>query len=111
LSNPPQVGNLPHTQLIGAIYERSTYVCTLAQFESATVLGTIHDPSRAVINAAAVTLLNVKTGVSVRTTIDANGNYEFVNQRLGTYRVQVAMSGFQNAESEPFDLTVNARRR
>jgi hypothetical protein len=83
----------------------------LAQFESATVLGTVHDPSKAVVYAAAVTLINVKTGVSVQTATDANGNYEFVNQRLGAYRVRVEMSGFQNAESEPFDLTVNARQR
>jgi hypothetical protein len=83
----------------------------LAQFESATVLGTVHDPSKAVVYAAAVTLVNVKTGVSVQTATDANGNYEFVNQRLGAYRVRVVMSGFQNAESEPFDLTVNARQR
>ena len=42
----------------------------LAQFESATVLGTVHDPSKAVISAAAVTLVNVETGVSVQTATD-----------------------------------------
>ena len=72
-----------------------------AQFDSAIVLGRVHDPNKAVVYAAAVTLVNVKPGVSVQTATDANGNYEFVNQRLGAYRVRVAMSGFQNAESEP----------
>jgi len=83
----------------------------LAQFESATVLGTVHDPSNAVVAHAAVTLVNEKTGVSAQTTADANGNYQFVSQRLGTYRVRVAMAGFQQAQTEPFELTVNARQR
>jgi len=37
-----------------------------AQFESATVLGTVTDPSNAPISGASVTLTNVRTGVSVK---------------------------------------------
>jgi hypothetical protein len=83
----------------------------LAQFESGTVLGTIHDPSNALVSNASVTLVNERTGVTVLTKTDSNGNYEFVNARLGTYRVRVSMAGFQTAETDPFDLTVNARQR
>ena len=68
---------------------------TLAQFESGTVLGTVADQSHAVVSGAAVTLINVRTGVETGSKTDANGNYEFVNQRLGQYRVRVAMNGFQ----------------
>jgi len=83
----------------------------LAQFESGTVLGTVHDPSGAAVPAAAVTLTNVQTGIVVHGTADANGDYEFVNQRLGKYRVRVEVSGFQTSETDPFDLAVNARQR
>jgi hypothetical protein len=83
----------------------------LAQFESATVLGTILDSSNAAVTGASVTIVNVKTGVSAKTLSDANGNYEFVNQRLGAYRVRVEMKGFKVAETDGFDLAVNARQR
>jgi hypothetical protein len=69
----------------------ATLVCLLgasatlsfSQFESATVLGTIYDPGNAAVSGAAVTLINVKTGVSVKSVTDASGNYLFVNQRRG----------------------------
>jgi hypothetical protein len=102
-------------QLTGAI-RRILFVCLtaaglFAQFESGTVLGTIHDPSSALVAKATVTLINVRTGISVETVTDANGNYEFVNQRLGSYKIRVAQPGFQTSETEPFDLAVNARQR
>lgn len=82
-----------------------------AQFESATVLGTIYDSSSAAVSGASVTLVNVRSGVSARTTSDASGNYEFVNQRLGAYGVRVEMKGFKTAQTDGFDLSVNARQR
>src|SRR5271157_5597074 len=102
-------------QLTSAI-RRTLFVCLAAavlsaQFESGTVLGTIHDPSSALVAKAAVTLINVRTGISVETVTDANGNYEFVSQRLGSYKIRVAQPGFQTSETEPFDLAVNARQR
>ncbi|HEY7304561.1 MAG TPA: TonB-dependent receptor [Bryobacteraceae bacterium] len=81
------------------------------QFESGTVLGTVHDPSGANVSNASVTLDNTKTGVTLQTKTDSNGDYEFVNARLGTYRVSVAAPGFQTATTDSFDLAVNARQR
>jgi len=83
----------------------------LAQFEAGTVLGTVRDSSRAVIPNCKVTLENVNTGVSISTTTDNNGSYEFVNQHPGSYRVQAEAAGFQTAVAEAFTLTVNARQR
>jgi hypothetical protein len=102
--------------LSASAIRRALYVCLaavplVAQFESGTVLGTVHDPSNALVAKAKVTLTNLRTGISVETVTDTNGNYEFVNQRLGSYRVRVAEAGFQTAETEPFDLSVNARQR
>jgi hypothetical protein len=82
-----------------------------AQFESGTVLGTIHDPAGAVVTGASVTLTDVRSGVAATTVTDANGNYEFVNRSVGLYKVKVTAKGFQTAETEPFDLAVNARQR
>ncbi len=82
-----------------------------AQFESGTVLGTVHDPSGAPVPNASVTLEDAKTGVNFKLTTGANGDYEFVNERPGSYRVRVTAPGFQTAEAAAFDLQVNARQR
>lgn len=82
-----------------------------SQFESGTVLGTINDPSGAAVANATVTLKNTKTGVDVETKTDASGNYTFVNARLGSYKVHVEAAGFQSADTDSFDLNINARQR
>jgi len=83
----------------------------LAQFDTATVLGTVRDPSGAVILGAKVTLENVRTGItSVAQTNDA-GNFDFINVSIGTYRVRAESRGFKTAVAEDFTVTVNARQR
>ena len=81
------------------------------QFEAATVLGSIHDPSGAGVPNASVTLEDVRTAVSHTAKTDANGDYEFVNEHVGTYRVRVEATGFETATASNFDLQVNARQR
>jgi hypothetical protein len=49
-----------------------------AQFETASVVGTVRDNSGAVVNEATVTLTNTATGVSQTRTTDASGGYEYV---------------------------------
>src|SRR5579883_1525230 len=85
--------------------------CVFAQFESGTILGTVKDATGAAIPNANVTLTNVGTSVKQQAKTDGNGNYEFVNQRPGTYTVQADMQGFQPAGSNNFSLAVNARQR
>jgi hypothetical protein len=46
-----------------------------AQFETATVVGTVKDSTGAVVPGAKVTLTNTATGVSLERTSDANGSY------------------------------------
>jgi len=82
-----------------------------AQFESATVLGTVTDPSGAPIASASVTLTNVRTGVTQTGKTDASGDYLFVNQHLGSYTVRAEMNGFKVEETSAFELAVNARQR
>lgn len=83
----------------------------LAQFESGTVLGSVHDPTGAVVANANVSLENTKTGVALDTKTGSNGDYEFVNVRLGNYQVRVESTGFQTSTTEPFELVVNARQK
>ncbi len=98
-----------------ALFASLLLFCTssllFSQFESGTVLGTVHDPSGAPVPNAAVKLTDVKTGVTADSKTDGNGYYEFISERLGTYRVHVEAPGFQNGDTDPFELQVNARQR
>ncbi|MCX6617296.1 MAG: carboxypeptidase-like regulatory domain-containing protein [Acidobacteria bacterium] len=82
-----------------------------AQFETATVLGTVQDPSGAVVPQSKITLENTKTGISVTAVTDAVGNYEFLNVRSGSYRIKAEAAGFKTALAQEFTVAVNARQR
>jgi hypothetical protein len=82
-----------------------------AQFDSASVLGTISDPSGASVGAASVVLLNVAKGVTITRKTDANGNYEFPNVQPGDYSITVTAAGFEQAATGTFTVTVGARQR
>lgn len=82
-----------------------------AQYDTATVLGTVADQSGAAVPNAKITLLNTQTGVSVTTSTDESGNYQFLNQRIGSYKVTAEAGGFKQTSSLDFTLTVSARQR
>src|SRR5215470_92520 len=82
-----------------------------AQFDTAVVLGTIRDATGAVVPGAAVTLRNVDTGISSSFVSDENGGYQFLDVKIGAYRVEAAAAGFTSAVVENFRVTVNARQR
>lgn len=82
-----------------------------AQFDTATVLGTIRDSSGAVVPGATLTLTNVSTGITASTTADSEGNYQFQNVRVGIYTVKAELQGFSTAEAKDVQVTVNARLR
>jgi hypothetical protein len=82
-----------------------------AQFETATVVGTVKDSTGAVVPAAKVTLTNTATGVSLERTSDANGSYEFFTVRIGPYIVTAEKDGFSVAVVDNVQVTVGARQR
>jgi hypothetical protein len=48
-----------------------------AQFDTATVLGTIRDKTGAAISGAKITIENLDTGIQATKATDDSGNYEF----------------------------------
>ncbi|HKQ78279.1 MAG TPA: TonB-dependent receptor [Blastocatellia bacterium] len=83
----------------------------LAQFDSATVLGTIRDSNGAALTGATITLKNIATGIAVTTQSDSNGDFQFPNVRIGNYRVSAELQGFSTAVAENVGVAVNARQR
>ena len=89
------------------IYDTTSY----AQFDTATVLGTVKDSTGAIISGATVTLKNIETGISVNAQTDDDGNFQFINIKIGNYRISAERQGFSTAVAERVNLTVNARQR
>lgn len=85
-------------------------VCTFAQTTTGTVTGRVTDNAAAAIPNCPVTLTNTKTGVERPAETNAEGFYVFPLTPPGSYRLQVAKTGFQKFISE-FELTVNQTAR
>src|SRR5262249_41512310 len=52
-------------------------IAVLAQFETASVLGTVKDATGAVVVGSKITLENIKTGVASTTVSNESGNFDF----------------------------------
>src|SRR6185312_14736100 len=72
-----------------------------------SVLGTVTDPSSAVVPNASVTLTNTNTNQSRSATTDEGGRYSVVNVLPGTYSVKVAASGFKTFEKTGVNVEAN----
>ena len=82
-----------------------------AQFDSATVLGTVRDNTGGVVPGVTVTLTGIETGIATTKVTDANGNFEFATVRIGRYRVTAELSGFSVALADNVQVSVGARQR
>ena len=81
------------------------------QFETAEVLGTVHDASGAVVPKASITLTNEQTGVAEKTFSDGSGLYNFFNVKVGRYTVTAELTGFEKFSTAGVNVNVNARQR
>jgi hypothetical protein len=82
-----------------------------AQFDTATVLGSVKDSSGAVVSGVSVTLKNIDTGITVNTQTDEAGDFQFTNVKIGNYRVSAEKQGFATAVAERVNVNINARQR
>ncbi len=82
-----------------------------AQFDTASVLGTIRDESGAVLAGATVTLTNQATGISATAQTNENGSYEFLTVKIGTYKIEASLASFSTARLENVRVAVGARQR
>ena len=80
-----------------------------AQTTTGSIVGTVADASGAVVPRAAVTITNVDTGISIKTTTDTSGNYVATSLREGHYAVTVEATGFKKSERTGITLNVQDR--
>jgi outer membrane receptor protein involved in Fe transport len=76
-----------------------------------TILGTVTDPSGAVVAGATVKVKNVATGLERTTATSADGSYAVPELPIGTYSVTVTQTGFQTAITNTVEVNVATERR
>src|SRR5277367_1649909 len=82
-------------------------VSTFAQ--QATIVGTVTDPSGAVVPNVTITLTNAATGKSIVIPTNDSGQYAAVDLQIGRYVVKAESKGFKAAEQK--DIVVNVGDR
>jgi hypothetical protein len=82
----------------------------LAQVSTGTILGTITDPSGALVTAATVTVTNLRTNEARTVTSNASGLFDVPNLITGQYSVSVAAQGFSGQKVTNIVLDVGAQR-
>src|SRR5262249_12864476 len=82
-----------------------------AQSVTGTILGTVFDPSKAVIAGAKVTATNTAQGWNQQSVTDASGDYIFTHLPPGDYAISVSAAGFQSVTIPNINLQVDQRAR
>jgi Carboxypeptidase regulatory-like domain len=83
----------------------------LGQYGTGTILGTVSDPTGAVIPAVKVTVKNEATNESRDFVTDAEGFYRFSALQNGRYTITAAAPSFRTATIANLTLTVNSEAR
>ena len=63
--------------------------------ETASIVGTVTDPTGAAVPSAKITITNTLTGLVRSTTTNDTGNYAARELPIGQYNVQVEVAGFK----------------
>src|SRR5450755_114380 len=82
-----------------------------AQTFRGTILGTVTDPSGAVVAGAKVTVKNTGTGLERSSETSADGSYSLPELPIGTYTVAVVQQGFQTFIATGVTVDVASERR
>ncbi len=79
--------------------------------DTASITGTVADPTGAAIPGAQVTLANPDLGINRATTSNAAGDYLFAALPIGSYNLTVTASGFKKFEAAGIILRVAQKAR
>src|SRR5580658_5045842 len=74
---------------------------------TASIRGTVLDPSGAIVQGATVTAKQTETGLTRAVVADRQGEYVLVELPIGHYQLEVQAKGFQKYLQEGISLDVN----
>src|SRR5208283_4403215 len=78
---------------------------------SASITGTVSDPSGAVVPNAKITATNLDNGFVFTTNSNATGNYRFADLTNGRYSLQVEQQGFKTFDKKDIALDIGMTDR
>src|SRR2546422_3117101 len=79
---------------------------SVAQSSTATILGTVKDPTGALIPGAMVTLKHTETGYTRTAISSETGDYNVALLQVGAYEITTAMPGFKQDVRRGINLVV-----
>lgn len=82
-----------------------------AQVLYGSIVGTVEDPSGAVVPGAAISVTNPQTGATRDVKADDQGRYTIVNLLAGTYTMTVTSPGFRTTNKTGVEVTINTVTR
>jgi carboxypeptidase family protein len=77
-----------------------------ASAQTATIIGTVTDQTKAVLPGATITATNLDTGVPTSATSGPNGEYRLLQLPPGKYRLQAELAGFSTVTIAEVELLV-----
>ncbi len=86
-------------------------VAAYSQAVNGTIVGSVTDPSGAVVPNAKVQIQEMATNISRTGSTNESGNYSFSNLPQGRYNVTVEQTGFRKAAREAVEVTINSTVR
>lgn len=81
------------------------WACANAQ-STATLQGSVSDPSGAILGGAKLTAVNNATGVTRTVKTDGEGNYQIAALPVGIYRIKFQARGFQPRVVEALSIEI-----
>jgi hypothetical protein len=96
---------------ISLVFVLLAAVSLSAQTFRGTILGTVTDPSGAVVPGAKVMVKNTGTGLERSTETSADGSYAVPELPIGTYNVTVTQAGFKTFVTTGVTVDVAGERR
>ena len=93
--------------LIGILLVAQVQV-TRGQVVNGTILGTVRDPTGAVMAAVNISAKSLETGAARSAISDSSGTYQILSVPAGDYQVEAAAPGFQTAIRNRVTVTVGA---
>ncbi|WP_254063922.1 TonB-dependent receptor [Granulicella sp. S190] len=102
---------LKKLRLIVSLLLLSLTPSLLGQAVSATLLGTINDPSGATVAGAKITIVETATGTVHQSITNESGNYTLPDLPPGTYSITTEANGFKKDTHQNIDLLVNTSTR
>jgi hypothetical protein len=93
--------------LLAFLVVAATLQCAWSQEVTASITGTVTDPSGAAVSGATVTATSAERGQNYTATTNDSGLYRIPQLPVGTYSLKIEKQGFAMATHPPFVLTLN----